>query len=97
MLEAIYLVKVEGTLDELRELFVEGAKREARKQAKKAGGEIVATGVKKTRKVVKSAWQKYIGKKSNQIRVKSGKRKGMLDLAKMSRAYKRAQKAKGKR
>jgi len=73
---------------------VEGAKREARKQAKKAGGEIVATGVKKTRKVVKSAWQKYIGKKSNQIRVKSGKRKGMLDLAKMSRGYKRAHNAK---
>ena len=93
----VSLVKVEGTLDELRELFVEGAKREARKQAKKAGGEIVATGVKKTRKVVKSAWQKYIGKKSNQIRVKSGKRKGMLDLAKMSRAYRRAQKAKGRK
>lgn len=93
----VSLVKVEGTLDELRELFVEGAKREARKQARKAGGEIVATGVKKTRKVVKSAWQKYIGKKSNQIRVKSGKRKGMLDLAKMSRAYKRAQKAKGRK
>ena len=93
----VSLVKVEGTLDELRELFVEGAKREARKQAKKAGGDVVVAGVKKTRKVVKSAWQKYIGKKSNQIRIKSGKRKGMLDLAKMSRAYKRAQKAKGRK
>ena len=96
-MRCFYLVKVEGTLDELRELFVEGAKREARKQAKKAGAEIVATGVKKARKVTKSAWQKYIGKKSNQVRIKSGKRKGMLDLAKMSRAYKRAQKTKGKR
>jgi hypothetical protein len=56
LLEAIYLVKVEGTLDELRELFVEGAKREARKQAVKAGGEVVRAGVKKTRKVTKSAW-----------------------------------------
>ncbi len=91
------MVKVEGTLDELRELFVEGAKKQARKEAKKAGERVVATGVKKTRKVVKSAWQKYIGKKSNQVRIKSGKRKGMLDLAKMSRAYKRQQKAKGKR
>jgi len=93
----IYLVKVEGTLDELRELFVEGAKRQARKEAKKAGERVVVAGVKKARKVTKSAWQKYIGKKSNQVRIKSGKRKGMLDLAKMSRAYKRQQKAKGKR
>ena len=96
-LEVLYLVKVEGTLDELRELFVEGAKKEARKQAVKAGGDVVRSGVKKARKVTKSAWQKYIGKKSNQVTIKSGKRKGMLDLAKMSRAYKRAQKAKGKR
>ena len=92
-----YLVKVEGTLDELRELFVEGAKRQARKEAKKAGERVVVAGVKKTRKVVKSAWQKYIGKKSNQVRIKSGKRKGMLDLAKMSKAYKRQQKAKGRK
>ncbi len=96
-LEVFYLVKVEGTLDELRELFVEGAKKEARKQAVKAGGDVVRSGVKKARKVTKSAWQKYIGKKSNQVRIKSGKRKGMLDLAKMSRAYKRVQKTKGKR
>jgi hypothetical protein len=81
----------------LRELFVEGAKRQARKEAKKAGERVVVAGVKKTRKVVKSAWQKYIGKKSNQVRIKSGKRKGMLDLAKMSKAYKRQQKAKGRK
>ena len=91
------MVKVEGTLDELRELFVEGAKRQARKEAKKAGERVVVAGVKKARKVTKSAWQKYIGKKSNQVRIKSGKRKGMLDLAKMSRAYKRQQKAKGRK
>lgn len=96
-MKVIYLVKVEGTLDELRELFVEGAKREARKQATKAGADVVRSTAKKTRKVVKSAWQRYIGQKKNQIRVKSGKRKGMLDLAKMSRAYKRQQKAKGKK
>ena len=86
------MVKVEGTLDELRELFVEGAKKEARKQAKKAGEKVVRTGVKKTTKRVKSAWQKYIAKKSNQIKFKRGPRKGQLDLKRMSAAYKRSKK-----
>ena len=93
-MKVIYLVKVEGTLDELRELFVEGAKKEARKQATKAGADVVRSTAKKTRKVVKSAWQRYIGQKKNQVRVKSGKRKGMLDLKKMAANYKRQQRAK---
>ncbi len=88
------MVKVEGTLDELRELFVEGAKKEARKQARKAGEKVVASGVKKTRKVAKSAWQKFIGQKKNQIKFKSGKRKGQLDLKRMGVAYRRMQKRK---
>lgn len=75
---------------ELRELFVEGAKQEGRRQAKKAGVEIVKSGVKRA----KSAWQRYMAKKSNQIKFKSGPKKGRLDLSKMSRAYKRSQKGK---
>lgn len=86
------MVKVEGTLAELRELFVEGAKSEARKQAKKAGGEVVKRAVSTTKKRTKSAWQRYIGQKKNQIKYKSGPRKGRLDLQKMSRAYKRSRK-----
>lgn len=83
------MVKVEGTLDELRELFVEGAKSQAKKEAKKAGAEVVKRTVNTTKKRVKSAWHTYIGKKKNQIKFKSGPRKGQLDLSKMSRAYKR--------
>ena len=79
-----YLVKVEGTLDELRELFVEGAKREARKQAKKAGADVVRSSAKTVKKRAKSAWQKYMAKKSNQIKFKSGPRKGRLDLKRMA-------------
>lgn len=86
------MVKVEGTLEELRELFVEGAKSEAKRQAKKAGVEVVKSVTKSAKKRSKSAWQKYIAKKSNQIKFKSGPRKGRLDLAKMSRAYKRSRK-----
>ena len=86
------MVKVEGTLDELRELFLEGAKKEARKQAKKAGAEVVKSTVKSTKKRAKSAWQKYIAKKSNQIKFKRGPRKGQLDLKRMSAAYKKSRK-----
>ena len=88
----IPLVKVEGTLAELRELFAEGAKKEARKQAKKAGEEVVKRAVKSTPKRAKSAWQKYIAKKSNQIKFKRGPRKGQLDLKRMSAAYKKSRK-----
>ena len=87
------MVKVEGTLDELRELFVQGAKKEARKQAKKAGAEVVKSGVRRT----KSAWQKFVGNKKKQIKFKSGPKKGRLDLKKMAAAYRREQKKKSKR
>jgi hypothetical protein len=49
-------LKVEGTLEELRALFVEGAKQEARKTAKAAGKKAVRKTVKRT----KSAWQKFL-------------------------------------
>lgn len=88
----IHLVKVEGTLEELRELFLEGAKKEAMRQAKEAGKRVVRSGVKQAAKRTKSAWQKYISKKSNQIKFKRGPRKGQLDLKRMSAAYKRSQK-----
>jgi hypothetical protein len=82
-----HLVKVEGTLEELRELFVEGAKKEARKVARKAGAEVVKSGVKRT----KSAWQRYMANKKKQIKFKSGKRKGRLDLKRMGAAFRREQ------
>ena len=87
------MVKVEGTLDELRELFVEGAKKEARKQAKQAGAKVVKSAVKRT----KSAWQKYMANKKKQIKFKSGKKKGRLDLKKMGAAFRREQRKKSKR
>jgi hypothetical protein len=82
-----HLVKVEGTLEELRELFVEGAKKEARKQAKKAGSDVVKSVTART----KSAWQRYMANKKKQIKFKSGKRKGRLDLKRMGVAFRREQ------
>jgi hypothetical protein len=79
------MVRIEGTLEELRELFVEGVKDEARKVAKKAGKSIVKKTVKKT----VSAWQRYMGNKKNQVKFKSGSKKGRLDLKKMAIAYRK--------
>lgn len=87
------MVKVEGTLAELRELFVEGAKKEARKQARSAGEKVVRSSVKRT----KSAWQKFMANPKKQIRFKTGKRKGRLDLKRMSAAYKREMRKKGRK
>ena len=80
---------MEGTLAELRELFVEGARKEARKQAKQAGEKVVWAGFRKTTRKL-SDWQKYLKNKKNHIKFKSGPKKGRLDLSKMSRAFKRS-------
>lgn len=79
------MVKIEGTLDELRELLgsAERSVRAVRDTTKKT-----KTVVKKTKRKL-SAWQRYIKNRSNHIKFKSGPRKGRLDLAKMSRAFKR--------
>lgn len=83
------MVKVEGTLAELRALFVEGVVSEAKAQAREAGKKVVKSGARKaTRKL--SDWQKYIANKKNHIKFKSGPRKGRLDLSKMSKAFKKS-------
>ena len=87
------MVKVEGTLAELRELFVEGAKKEARKTARKAGEKVVRSAAKRT----KSAWQKFMANPKKQIKFKSGKRKGRLDLKRMGTAFRREQRKKSRK
>jgi len=49
---------------------------------------------KKTKKVRRKLndWQRYLRDKSNHIKFKSGKRKGQLDLAAMSKKFKRGRK-----
>ena len=57
----IPLVKIEGTLDEIRAIFVEEAKTEAKRQAKKAGKAVVKKAVKKAKRAP-SAYNKYMKK-----------------------------------
>lgn len=82
------MVKIEGTLDELRSLFG---------RAERITSDAAKT-VKETKKVAKktkrklSEWQRYIRNKSNHIKFKRGDKKGRLDLAAMSKAFKRSKK-----
>jgi hypothetical protein len=82
------MVKIEGTLDELRELLgsAERSVRAVRDTVSK--GKKVAS--KTQRKL--SSWQRYLKSSSNHIKFKSGPKKGRLDLAKMSKAFKRSNK-----
>jgi hypothetical protein len=79
------MVKIEGTLDELRALLGRAERTVA----------TASETVKETKKVVKktkrklSEWQRYVRNKSNHIKFKRGPKKGRLDLAAMSKAFKR--------
>ncbi len=84
----IALVKIEGTLDEIRELMGD-VKRTGR--AVKSTTKKVAKAAKKTTRKL-SSWQRYIRNKSNHIKFKRGDKKGRLDLKAMSRAFKRSKK-----
>lgn len=82
------MVKVEGTLDELREIF--GSAKRARRAASTAVKE-TKKAAKKTRRVL-SEWQRYVKNRANHIKFKRGPKKGRLDLKAMSKAFKRSKK-----
>ncbi len=87
------MVEVKGTLEELYELFGQGVKQELKKEAKEQGKKTV----KRVKKRAKSAWQKYISQKKNQIKFKSGPKKGLLNMKAMSRAFKKTRTRRKKR
>ena len=82
------MVKVEGTLDELREIF--GSAQRARRATTTAVKE-TKKAAKKTRRVL-SEWQRYVKNRTNHIKFKRGPKKGRLDLKAMSKAFKRSKK-----
>jgi hypothetical protein len=84
----VNLVKVEGTLDELRELF--GRVERGAKRIASAAQEVAKVTKKGKRKL--SDWQRYIANSKNHIKFSRGPKKGRLDLSKMSKAYKRSRK-----
>ena len=86
------MVKVEGTLDEMYELF--GEARKAVRSTKRA----VASTRKVARKVKRplNAWQKYVKANSKKFKYKSGTKKGQVNLKAMSRAFKKTKGGKKK-
>jgi len=54
--------------------------------------EAVSESIEPKKKRKRSKWNIYAGKKANQIKFKSGKRKGLLNLKAMSKAYKKSKK-----
>ena len=82
------MVEIKGSIDELRVLL--GNLSDSAITVKETVEEVKQVVKKKRRKL--SDWQRYIKNRSNHIKFKSGKRKGQLDLAKMSKAFKRGRK-----
>jgi len=84
------MVKVEGTLEEMYELF--GDARQMVKSAKRS----VASGKKIAAKAKRplNAWQKYVKANSKKFKYKSGAKKGQINLKAMSRAFKKTRKGK---
>ncbi len=81
------MVKVEGTLDELRALFVESAKDEARKTAKKAGKKAVQKTVKKAKRAP-SAYNRYMKKKLAALKKKHPRSQHKVLFKKAAKSWK---------
>ena len=84
------MVKVEGTLEEMYELF--GDARQMVKSAKRSVRLAKKVGTKVKRPL--NAWQKYVKANSNKFKYKSGAKKGQINLKAMSRAFKKTRKGK---
>jgi hypothetical protein len=92
----IYLVKVEGTLDELKALFIESAKQEARVTAKKAGKATVKKAVK-TVKRAPSAYNKHMKKELARLKKKHPKSKHSVLFKRAAKSWKGSKKKGGKK
>ncbi len=86
------MVKVEGTLDELRELMGMSSSSRSVSKSETPKTKTPAKGKKGDRKL--SAWNRYVQNPRNKILHKSGSRKGRLNLKAMARKFRAAQKKK---
>lgn len=86
------MVKVEGTLEELRAIFVESAKQEARTQARRAGKAAVKKIVKKAKRAP-SAYNKYMKKELARLKKAHPRMSHQARFKKAAKSWK----SKGKR
>ena len=90
------MAKVEGTLDELKALFVESAKQEARSTAKRAGKKAVKKAVK-TVKRAPSAYNKYMKKELAKLKKAHPRMTHQARFKKAAKSWKGAKKKKGRK
>jgi len=88
------LVKVEGTLDELKALFIESAKQEARSTAKRTGKKAVKKAVK-TVKRAPSAYNKYMKKELAKLKKAHPRMTHQARFKKAAKSWKGVKKKKG--
>ena len=84
-------MKVEGTLEELKALFVESAKEEARRTAKRAGKKAVKKAVK-TVKRAPSAYNKYMKKELARLKKAHPRMNHQARFKKAAKGWKRFKK-----
>jgi len=90
----VLLVKVEGTLDELKALFIESAKQEARTTAKKAGKKAVKKAVKSVARAP-SAYNKYMKKELARLKKAHPRMAHQARFKKAAKSWKGSKKKKG--
>ena len=94
--EVVLLVKVEGTLEELKALFVESAKQEARSTAKRAGKKAVEKAVKTVSRAP-SEYNKYMKKELARLKKAHPRMTHQARFKKAAKSWKGAKKKGGKK
>ena len=88
------MVKVEGTLEELKALFLEGAKEEAKKTAKSAGRKTVKKAVAKAKRAP-SAYNRYMKKELARLKKKHPRMTHQARFKKAAKSWKSSKRKKG--
>jgi hypothetical protein len=88
------VVKIEGTLEEIRAIFVEEAKTEAKRQAKKAGKAVVQKAVKKAKRAP-SAYNRYMKKELARLKRAHPRMTHQARFKKAAKSWKSSKKKKG--
>ena len=85
--EVVALVKIEGTLEEIRDMFLQGAKEEAKKTAKAAGKKTVQKAVKKAKRAP-SAYNRYMKKELARLKKAHPRMKHQARFKKAAKSWK---------
>lgn len=85
------MVKIEGTLEEIRDMFLQGAKTEAKRTAKAAGKKTVQKAVK-TAKRAPSAYNRYMKKELARLKKAHPRMKHQARFKKAAKSWKGSKK-----